>query len=280
MSNDILLKAPGGESLQLSIYGHDKIFSSNMIFLVHGFKGFKDWGFGPFVGEFFAQNGYTLTTFNFSHNGIDEDPLNFTALDKFADNTFTRELNEIDFLIDSYVEGKLGDIKGGNKIGVIGHSRGGAISLLSASSNRGVDALVTWSAVSSFDRYSERQKKEWKEKGYFEVLNSRTNQMMKLNFNLLKDLEENSTGRLNIRNAAGALNKPWLIVHGEQDLAVNIREAEELYEWSNKSMTRFMPVESTGHTFDIKHPFEGSNKKFDRVTDATLKFFEENFTKS
>jgi len=41
---------------------------------VHGFKGFKDWGFVPYIGETFASKGFAFLTFNFSHNGIESNP--------------------------------------------------------------------------------------------------------------------------------------------------------------------------------------------------------------
>ena len=51
---------------------------------------------------------------------------------------------------------------------------------------------------------------------------------------------------------------------------------KEIFSWSNKELTEFYPVEATGHTFDIKHPFEGSNPKFDFVLNKTEEFFTKN----
>ena len=130
------------------------------------------------------------------------------------------------------------------------------------------------SAISRLDRYSERQKEEWKEKGYFEVLNTRTNQIMRLNISLLEDIEKNSDGILNLEKAVKELNRPLLIVHGDQDLAVKIDEAEKIYNWSDKQKTEYLKIMKAGHTFDIKHPFDGSNDKFERVLDTTNKFFQ------
>ena len=42
-----------------------------------------------------------------------------------------------------------------------------------------------------FDRYTDRLKKEWKDKGYIETENTRTKQMMRFNYTYLEDIEKN-----------------------------------------------------------------------------------------
>ncbi len=162
------------------------------------------------------------------------------------------------------------------RIGIVGHSRGGGEVLIVASERKEIKAVASWAAVENFNRYSERQAKEWRKNGVFEVLNSRTNQMMKLNISLLDDIEKNKGGRLNIEKAIKKLNKPLLMIHGEQDLAVPLKEAENIYNWSNKDLTEFHKIKATGHTFDVNHPFKGSNRKFDFVLVKTLNFFNKN----
>ncbi len=36
----------------------------------HGFKGFKDWGFHPWLGATLAEAGLAAVHFNFSRNGV------------------------------------------------------------------------------------------------------------------------------------------------------------------------------------------------------------------
>jgi pimeloyl-ACP methyl ester carboxylesterase len=114
---------------------------------------------------------------------------------------------------------------------------------------------------------------EWRKNGYFDVLNTRTNQMMRMSVELLNDIESNKDDKLNIEKALKRLEIPFLLVHGEQDLTVPIKESELIYEWSNKKLTNFEKIEATGHTFDIVHPFSGSNKKFDKILNLTAEFF-------
>ena len=272
MTQDYTYKLRSGEALSVTTYGNNNLLDRPCLIFVHGFKGFKDWGFVPFLGEYFANSDFFVITFNFSHNGIGENRLEFTELEKFAENTFSKEIEELDDLVTAYKENYFGETKN-DLIGLIGHSRGGGISILVAESNNNINACATWSAVANFDRYSERQKKSWRKNGFFEVLNSRTKQVMRLNTGLLEDLENNLDERLNIERSLKKLEKPLLIIHGEQDLAVPLSEAEKIYSWADSSNCEFVIIPKTGHTFDVKHPFEGSNEKFDRVLLETRSFF-------
>jgi uncharacterized protein len=275
MAKDFVFRTRNSDTLSITTYGIDNVGNVPCIFLVHGFKGFKNWGFGPFVGKYLSENGFFVCSFNFSHNGIGNNPTEFTELERFAENTFSHEISELTELIDAYLEGFFGRISN-SKIGLIGHSRGGGISLLTARQRKNINAVAVWASVSNFDRYSERQKENWRKKGGFEVLNSRTKQVMRLNVSLLEDLEKNRDDLLNIGKSVSELNRPLLIVHGEQDVAVPVKEGEELYEMSNKDLTSFIKIPATGHTFDVVHPFKGSNPKFEKVLNSTLEFFNRN----
>ena len=272
MNKDFVLNTKKNEKIKITSFGYENLESAPCLIFVHGFKGFKDWGFWPYSGNYFASRSFFVLTFNFSHNGVGENLTEFTELDKFANNTFSLEFEELNEIIDAYLNNFFGK-KSKKPIGIIGHSRGGGDSLLVSSRRREIAATVLWASVANFNRYSERQAKEWRKNGMFEVLNTRTNQMMRLNVSLLDDIENNKDGLLNLENAARNLNKPLLILHGEQDLTVPIKEAEQIYNWSNKENTEFHKIKATGHTFDIAHPFEGSSPKFDSVLEKTFNFF-------
>ncbi len=273
MSQNYTYTTSQSNNLHITTYGNANLELGNCIIFVHGFKGFKDWGFGPYLGEKLASKGNFVITFNFSHNGVGENSSEFTELDKFANNTYSIEIEEIEEIVKAYQNGFFGKINNNSKIGLLGHSRGGGDVLIAGSSLSSINTVVTWSAISNFDRFTDRQKTEWRNKGYLEMLNTRTKQVMKLNKTLLDDIELNNSSKLNIKSAVNKLNKPLLIVHGDQDLAVKIKEAEEIYSWSDKSLTEFFKISGTGHTFDIKHPFEGTTEVFEKVLERTNYFF-------
>jgi len=275
MHKEFVLKTKDDDILRVSVDGFENLILSPCLIIVHGFKGFKNWGFFPYVAERFAKKGYFVITFNFSHNGVGESLTEFDELEKFAKNTLSRELNELSFFIDSYKNGFFGKHEN-STIGILGHSRGGGLSILTASQRNDISAVAVWSSVSDYDRYTERQKNEWKRNGYFEVMNSRTHQLMRQNYSFLEDIENNKEDKLNIEKAAGELKCPFLIVHGEQDLTVPVKEADRIFSWSNKETTKLVKIPSTGHTFNAKHPFEGSNSKLDMALEMSLEFFNRN----
>lgn len=271
---DYVLNTTDGEFLDITAFGTENLNDGPCIIFVHGFKGFKDWGFGPYMAEKLAESGFFVITFNFSFNGVGRNSLEFTELEKFERNTFSREVGELSLVTDAWNSGFFGDHRN-KKIAFIGHSRGGAIAALTAAKRYDINALVLWASVSHLDRYSARQKEKWRKTGYFEVLNQRTKQIMKLNVTLLDDLEQNKD-ELNIENAIKKLKCPIFIAHGEQDLAVPLREGEQLFEWAQKQGTEFLRIPQTGHTFNMSHPFNGSNQKFDLLLQSTRNFLIDN----
>ncbi len=252
-----------------------------VIIFLHGFKGFKDWGPFPAMLEELATDGFVTLAFNFSYNGIGEDLLNFTELDRFARNTFTRELEEVGDVIRAIdmLDEKLpiaGNEIARDNIGLIGHSRGAAMAVLAGSTNNLVRAVIALSPVRTFERYSERQKEEWRRKGYFEVLNQRTKQVMRLNIQLLEDLELHRE-QLDIVKAAHRypfLEKPLLVMAGEQDLTTKPAEAEAVATAAAGDLTELRLIPNTGHTFGAEHPYKGMTPALRQVIDHSKAFFE------
>ena len=250
--------------------------NDTIIIFAHGFKGFKNWGGFPYLFTKIAEKGYFVSSFNFTFNGVGiSNPMEFTRLDLFAENTISKELEDLEKVIDYFYMNSSKFFINKEKIILVGHSRGGGISIIKAFEDIRIKSLITLSSIARFDRYSIEHKKKWREKGYFEILNSRTNQMMRLNSTLLDDIEINNE-RFNILSAASKLNKPFLIIHGKEDQSVKYSEAEEIYECSNKKITEIFPVPQTGHTYGTVHPFTGTTKAFETVIEKITSFLKNN----
>lgn len=239
------------------------------IVVVHGFKGFKDWGFFPFVCTRLAGAGFAVVSFNFSRCGVGERPDEFTELDRFAANTLSLELDELLRVLEEVLEGDLLP-RPPRTVGLLGHSRGGGQAVLAAGEEPRVGALATWAAVSHFDRWSDETKEEWRRDGRVYVLNQRTGQQMPLDVGLLEDYEANRD-RLDVAAAAERIQAPWLIVHGTEDLTVRPAEARALARAAPKG--RLVLVEGAGHTFEATHPFGGSTPGLRRALDETVQHF-------
>ncbi len=244
------------------------------VIAVHGFKGFKDWGSMPTIGRRLAEEGFVCVAFNFSHNGIGEALTQFTELDKFAANTLSRELDELGIVIDAVASGAVGLPVDPARIALYGHSRGGGESIIAAAEHSVVRAVCTWGTVAYFDRWTERQKKRWREKGAMEILNARTGELMRMDATYLDDLEQHAP-RLAIRRAASTLACPMLLVHGEQDLTVLADESARIASIAGPSRARLAIVANTGHTFGAEHPFAGMTAALAEALKITIAFFRE-----
>ncbi len=223
------------------------------VVLVHGFKGFRDWGFFPWVAERLVERGFAAISPDFSLNGIGSEPGVFTELEAFARNTLSREIGELRTVLDALSGGDILPVPP-ERVGLLAHSRGGGDAVIVASDGQ-VDALVTWGAVADFDRWSDELKETWRREGRIHVLNGRTGQQMPLDRTLLEDLEENRAA-LDVEAAAARVRCPWLIVHGLDDATVAPEDARRLARANPQARLRL--VEGGGHTFGAVHPFEGA----------------------
>jgi len=244
------------------------------VLVVHGFKGFKDWGFFPYACTRLAGAGHAVVSFNVSHNGIGPDLESFTELERFAANTFSLELDEIRFMLDELIGGDLLPRRP-DRVGVLGHSRGGGQSVLATGEDERVDALATWAAIAYFDRWSDERRAEWRETGRYYVLNSRTGQQLPIDIGMLDDYEANRE-RLDISRVAAELDRPWLIVHGTHDLTVSEADGRSLARSARQG--KLLLIDGAGHTFGAKHPFAGTTPELERAVDATIAHFAEHLS--
>ncbi len=238
---------------------------------VHGFKGFKDWGFWPAFGERAARAGFTTVTFNLSGSGVDAagEP---TLGQRFSLDTYSHQLADIRTLVDALFSGALG-VAQPTVLGLVGHSRGGGMAILAAGEDPRVRSLVTWAAIANADRWSMATRAAWCSRGHIDIENSRTGQVLPLGVDILDDLDANAA-RLDITAAASRLTIPWLIVHGEEDESVSVSDAERLAQANPSAATLMVP--STGHTFGATHPWKPPVPAAERVMDETLRFMMRN----
>jgi uncharacterized protein len=244
-----------------------------IIIVCHGFKGFKDFAFFPYASRKLCEQGFAVVTMNFSGNGIGDDPLNFTALDKFAQNTISQELDDIEAVVDGIASGILLGTQGdARRIGIMGHSRGGCTAIIKASLDPRLKCLVTWASPAALGRYSDELLRQWKEDGHYNFVNARTKQDMFVNYAYLEDIQANRD-RYSLDLAVSQLTIPYLTVHGTADESVAVDAAHRLHSYAKTGPAGLALVEGGTHTFGTKHPFEGSTSTLDQAIDRTAAWF-------
>ncbi|MDX1271870.1 alpha/beta hydrolase [Bizionia paragorgiae] len=229
-----------------------------LVIFCHGYKGFKDWGAWNLVAEHFMNANLFFVKFNFSHNGGTlEQPIDFPDLDAFTENNYTKELEDLEAVLTLFTEKEhpyTSEIDS-NNITVIGHSRGGGISIIKASEHKKITKLITWASICDFGKRSTTigDLQQWKKDGVKFVLNGRTKQQMPHNIQLYHDYKANEK-RLDIESAEKSLRIPHLIIHAKNDPSISFNEAEQLTQWNTDS--KLIDIPNSDHVFGAKHPWE------------------------
>ncbi|WP_184545097.1 alpha/beta hydrolase family protein [Mucilaginibacter sp. FT3.2] len=241
-----------GRPMLIDVTYDDAFKNAPVVIFAHGFKGFKDWGTHNLVANYFAQNGFKYLKFNFSHNGTTPDnPLEFTDLIAFSDNTFSIELEDLGTIIDFACSGS--GMAAASDVYLIGHSMGGGISIIKSAEDSRIKKLITMASISSFyNLWPEEIEIQWRLQRIIYMPNKRTGQQMPLKSTLLDDLD-NYPKRLDILKQAGKVKQPWLLMHGDADPTVPLSHAEELY--AAHPDTEFVVLPGGDHTFGGSHPY-------------------------
>ena len=147
--------------------------------------------------------------------------------------------------------------------------------LYAAAQTADVSSLVTWAAISYPNRWSPEDVITWRKRGHTEITNSRTGQVMRLETDLLDDVELHGKTKVNIEAAAAKIKAPWLIIHGTADDTVPSSEAEHLHSLS-KGMSTLRLIEGANHGFSATHPLNEVPPVLEKVVLETAKFFVRN----
>jgi hypothetical protein len=270
-----------------------------ILIICHGFKGFKDWGMFPYAARKIAQE-VDVVTFNFSYNGVGENLTEFTELEKFAHNTYTRELEDINSVVTLFsnhedVKNTLLDQQSAGRgepvvfhsceksglhapvagssslpLFLLGHSRGGGVSIIYALDHGTEIAGVTsWNGITNVDLFSPEIKEEMRTKGRSSVQNARTRQELPLDVEILHDIERNKE-RFDIYSRIRDIQVPLVLIQGTKD-ALHLREGSERLVKLNQAVN-WVQIEEGNHTFNTVHPFKGTTVPLEKAINETLAF--------
>jgi pimeloyl-ACP methyl ester carboxylesterase len=247
-----------------------------IVIFCHGYKGFKDWGAWHLMIESIAHSGFCGIKFNFSHNGgTMQNPIDFPDLDAFGNNNYTKELNDLNDVLNWVQNRFKNDISvNENEIYLIGHSRAGGIVSIKTEEDSRIKKVISLAGVCD---YKSRFVKgnaldQWQKDGVFYVVNGRTKQQMPHYYQFYKDFIDNEK-RLTIKRAVTNINVPHLIIHGSGDTAVKIEDAKNLHAWNPKS--ELVIIDNADHVFNTKHPWalEILSKELENVVNTIVSFF-------
>ena len=258
ITKNIIIPGTSNKPIALDIFYNESPEQKPVVIYSHGFNGFKDWGNFDLIARRFASTGFVLVKFNFSHNGTSPaHPEEFVDLDAFGNNNFTKELEDLQRVIDWVCDpgNEHRSAMDTNRIYLIGHSMGGGVVILQAARDARVKKLITWAAISEcktpWGGWPEEQMQEWKRCGVQYYSNSRTKQEMPLYYQLYEDHVQHAA-ELNIEKAIKGLSIPVLICHGSLDAAVPVEKARLLHAWQPAAE---LFIVKGDHVFGRKHPW-------------------------
>lgn len=266
---NIIISNPETRNFLADAFYPEKEEQLPLVIFVHGYKGYKDWGAWNLMAEKFAEAGFFFVKFNFSHNGTTVvDPHHFADLEAFGNNNYSKELSDLGVIIDHF---SAYDNVDEHKIILIGHSRGGGISIIKTYEDERINGLITLASVDTLDRFPKNEAfEQWKKSGVYFVTNGRTKQEMPHYYQFYEDYEKD-VHRFDVERATEMAKAHFLIIHGTQDESVSVKNAEHLHILHPNS--ELYLIENADHTFGAKEPWESLILP-DNLNDAVSKCIE------
>jgi len=137
-----------------------------------------------------------------------------------------------------------------NRIGLMGHSLGGTVSIIEASGDKRVKSIVTVAAYANYTMnhlFTPDTLKKWKEKGYMEF-SSPLRGKHKISYGFYEDMvKHNCTPMLK------KMNIPMRFLHGSDDKILDVENARLLYNSANEPKD-IQIIEGADHLF-LKDPY-------------------------
>ncbi len=192
------------------------------VLLVHGFKGYKDYGMFPVIGRALADAGIICHRFNLAHSGMTDRVETFERPDLFERDTWAFQVEDVAAVAGAVREGKIAGR--GLPLVLVGHSRGGVTALLAAAWRAdeidNLAGVVTINAPGTCCSLSQDQKQELLRAGTLDSPSGRTGQTLRVGRAWLQD-QLDEPARHDVPAAAARVPAPLLVMHGDADTTVD-----------------------------------------------------------
>jgi len=247
-----------------------------VVLMLSGHDGFKNWGFFPHVARRFRDAGFAVVNFNFSMCGVRDGEDVFADLDLYERNSPTQEIADTEVMLQHVLAR---DLPGGNRfdvsrIGLYSHSLGGGVALIVAARHKRVGFSVLWSSIATLKVWPESEMQKWRKNGYLENKNNRTNQVLRMGKNFLRDVDE-ADSRFNILDAAAKVTSPFVVVHGEKDESVPVAHASQICDAARTGIAALHVVPGGTHTFGTAHPFAQTSPELEEAVARSVLWMRE-----
>ena len=275
---NLTINGAANKPLLIDIFLPETSHNCPIVLYAHGFCGFKDWGNFDLIANRFAEEGFALVKFNFSHNGTSPDfPEDFVDLEAFGNNNYIKELEDLTIVIDWIYDANNAYLKDNakDKLYLIGHSMGGGMCILHSAKDNRIKKLATWASIAAcktpWGKWDAAKLEQWKTTGVQYYTNGRTKQELPLYYQLHVDYLQNEKA-YDIPHKISTLTIPVLICQGTKDMAVTLDNALLLHESLPSSILFTL---ETDHVFGRSHPWVSNQlpEATEKVVVETIRFF-------
>ena len=163
----------------------------DVVVIAHGVTSQRDRPWAADLAAALTAAGIAVVQFSFSGNGASEG--------RFEDATPTKEVEDLGSILDAFP---------GFRVACVGHSMGGAVSLLRASRDPRIAALVSLAGMLHVHEFMQR---------HFGHLRPGDAMLEKPACPWNRNLEEDARRLGSLTDVARGIRIPWLLVHGTAD---------------------------------------------------------------
>lgn len=227
-----------------------------VVVIVHGFKGYKDYGMFPRIAQTAAAAGFIAHRFNFSHSGMTNNIDTFERTDLFERDTWNKQVFDCRAVIEAITDDRLA----GGKLPyvIFGHSRGGASVLLTAgryandSTFTQPAGVVTAAAPCQCLNLPPEAVKQLLEDGFIVSPSSRTGQDLRVGKIALTEQQEDPKAH-DLLELVSNITCPLLVIHGEDDPTVPVESAEQIVNAAHDD-AKILRIAGGDHVFNTPNP--------------------------
>lgn len=221
------------------------------VILLHGFKGYKDYGFIPVMAEDLCDRGMLVHRFNFSTSGMTNNTDTFERPDLFEQDTWSRQVEDVRRVIEAIGEGEVAgkDLP----MFLIGHSRGGATALLTAGRHHeelDIAGVITLNAVARCCSLSQQEQQEILDRGSMSTASARTGQKLRINANWIQEQREHPQDH-DLLMQTSRIRGPVCVIQGDRDDAVDLEAGEAI---ARATQTPLIVLEGGDHVLNMPNP--------------------------
>jgi dienelactone hydrolase len=231
---------------------------------VHGFKGFRNWGFWPHIAAGLADAGVACVRYDMSHNGVGANGLEFDEEHLFAANTWGREEEDLGCVLDIVRGGDVPEAENlaPERLGLIGHSRGGGLVVERTAQDEGVRACVTLAAIATLARFPPELMERGRSQGFIPIVNTRTGQTLRFGKDAIAELDAREELHDLASSFASRIQVPTLVCHGTADTGVSPDDGRRLAAATPHASLELF--EGADHVLDCRHPWQGPTPHLER----------------